>query len=104
MHRIKAQKSGDKDKQKRTSLLTTLPRTTTFRKLEARREEPLELEFSSTSSSASRAEAWRIESESWDNSSIASIEQRIQKQRSEIFSRPKKTERNEKSVDRIETL
>ena len=54
--------------------LTTLPRATQLRKVEALLEEPEELEFSSTSSSASRAAAWRIDSDSWDNSSIASID------------------------------
>ena len=55
--------------------LTTLPRATQLRKVEALlEEEPEELEISSTSSSASRAEACRIDSDSWHNSSIASID------------------------------
>lgn len=53
--------------------LTTLPSATTVRKVEGLLEEALLLE-SSTSSSASRAAAWRIESASSDNSSIAAID------------------------------
>lgn len=56
-----------------TQVLTTLPRATTLRKVEGLLEDELEFE-SSTSSSASSAAAWRIESASWDNSSIASID------------------------------
>lgn len=54
--------------------LTTFPRATTLRKVEGLREEAPEVEVSSTSSSASKAAACRMESDNWANSSIASTE------------------------------
>lgn len=61
--------------------LTVFPRVTALRKVEARLEEA-EDEVSSTSSSASRLAAWRMESDSLDSSSIASIDWINKKRRS----------------------